>query len=70
MHDVSAFMKTLLQRFTQWYNLRMERSGPLWEGRFKSVLVEGKPGALMAMAGYIDLNPLRAGMVEDPLRYR
>ena len=70
MHDVSAFMKTLLQRFTQWYNRRMERSGPLWEGRFKSVLVEGKPGALMAMAGYIDLNPLRAGMVEDPLRYR
>src|SRR5262249_17261373 len=36
MWDVSAFMKLLKQRFTQWYNGRSERTGTLWEGRYKS----------------------------------
>jgi len=51
MWDVSAFMKLLKQRFTQWYNGRTGRKGTLWEDRFKSVLVAGAGEALEAMAG-------------------
>ena len=70
MWDVSAFMKLLKQRFTQWYNGRNDRDGTLWTSRFKSVVVEGSGEALMAMAAYIELNPVRAGMVDDPKDYR
>lgn len=70
MGDVSAFMKTLKQRFSTWFNKTHERYGPLWSDRFKSVLVEGKGNALQTMAAYIDLNPVRAGLVEDPKDYR
>jgi len=70
MGDVSAFMKTLKQRFSTWFNKTYERYGPLWSDRFKSVLVEGKGNALQTMAAYIDLNPVRAGLVEDPKDYR
>ncbi|MDB6173991.1 MAG: hypothetical protein JWL59_3302 [Chthoniobacteraceae bacterium] len=70
MWDVSWFMKMLKQRFTQWYNRRVGRKGPLWEDRFRSVLVEGAGPALAAVATYIDLNPVRAGIVKDPADYR
>ena len=69
MHDLSYFMKGLKQRFTQWYNGSHGRSGTLWEGRFKSVLVEDGYAARV-MAAYIDLNPVRAGMVAKPEDYR
>ncbi|MGA1658363.1 MAG: transposase, partial [Ilumatobacteraceae bacterium] len=62
MGDVSEFIKLLKQRFTQWYNRRNARKGTLWEDRFKSVLVEGEGDALVTMAAYIELNPVRAGM--------
>lgn len=70
MWNVSAFMKLVKQRFTQWFNRVHRRKGTLWEERFKSVLVEGAGEALAAMAAYIDLNPVRAGMVADPKDYR
>ncbi len=69
MHDLGQFMKGLLQRFTQWFNGRHKRTGTLWEQRFKSVIVESGTAA-RTMAAYIDLNPVRAGMVEDPADYR
>jgi REP element-mobilizing transposase RayT len=69
MWDLSQFMKVLKQRFTQWFNKRHGRKGTLWEDRFKSVLVEDGYTARV-MAAYIDLNPVRAGLVEDPARYR
>lgn len=68
--DLSVFLKELKQRFTQWYNRRNGRRGTLWEDRFKSVLVEGSENALLTMAAYIELNPVRAGMVSDPKDYR
>ncbi len=69
MHDLSEFMKGLKQRFTQWYNGSHGRRGTLWEGRFKSVLVEnGHAGRVMA--AYIDLNPIRAAMVSKPEDYK
>jgi len=70
MFDVSEFFKALKQRFSQFYNTREDRNGPLWEQRFKSVLVEGSEDALLTMAAYIELNPVRAGLVQDPKDYR
>ncbi len=70
MADVSEFMKALKQRFSVWYNRSHRRYGTLWAERFKSVLVEGEGNALQTMAAYIDLNPVRAGLVEDPKDYR
>ena len=69
MHDLSEFMKSLLERFTKWFNRKHSRSGTLWEDRFKSVIVESGVAA-RTMAAYIDLNPVRAGMVADPADYR
>ncbi len=69
MWDLGQFMKVLKQRFTQWFNGKHRRKGTLWEQRYKSVIVEGGEAARV-MAAYIDLNPVRAGMVKDPKDYR
>jgi REP element-mobilizing transposase RayT len=69
MQDLSEFMKTLLQRFTRWFNRTHDRTGTLWEQRYKSVIVESGHAA-RTMAAYIDLNPVRAGMKQDPTEYR
>jgi REP element-mobilizing transposase RayT len=69
MHNLSQYMKTVMQRMTQWFNKQHQRTGTLWEERFKSVIVESGIAARM-MAAYIDLNPVRAGMVKDPAEYR
>ena len=70
MGDISAFVKTLKQRYSMSYNARHKRSGTLWEERFKSVLVENGESAKAAVAAYIDLNPVRAKLVADPKDYR
>ncbi len=70
MGDLSVFLKELKERFTKWYNRRENRRGTLWEERFKSVLVEDSETALLTMASYIELNPVRAGLVNDPREYR
>ncbi len=70
MNDVSMFMKEVKQKFTQWYNRRTGRKGTLWEERFKSVLTDNDPKALLTMAAYIDLNPVRAGIVKRVEDYR
>ena len=69
MWDLSQFMKTLKQRFTRWFNRRHDRKGTLWEERFKSTLVESGLAA-RTVAGYIDLNPVRAGIVNKAEEYR
>lgn len=70
MCDLSVFVKELKERFSKWYNRKHHRRGTLWEERFKSVLVENSDHALSTMAAYIDLNPVRAGIVDDPKDYR
>jgi len=70
MCDISPFMKLFKQRFSIWFNRTHGRKGFLWSERFKSVLVEGRGNVLSTMAAYIDLNPVRAGMVDDPKDYR
>jgi len=70
MGDVSEFMKEFKQRFSKWYNIRHQRFGTLWAERFRSVLVEDESGVLETVSAYIDLNAVRAGLVEDPKDYR
>ena len=66
MCDLSQFCKTFKEAYTQSYNRRHGNTGTIWGGRFKSILLEGACRALMAVGAYIHLNPVRAGMVEDP----
>ena len=70
MFSLSEFMKAVQLRFSRWYNLQAGRRGTLWESRYTSVIVEEEERALRTMAAYIDLNPVRAGMVPDPADYR
>ena len=67
--NLSLFVKEIKERFTRWYNKKEGRKGTLWMDRFKSVLVQDGE-ALETMAAYIDLNPVRAGIVKDPKDYR
>ena len=67
MEDISEFMKTLKQRYTMGYNKRHHRKGTLWEGRFQSILVD--PKSLPILSAYIDLNPVRANLADDPKDY-
>ena len=69
MWDLSRFMKALKQDYTVWWNKRHKKRGNLWEERFKSVLVEDGHAARI-VAAYIDLNPVRAGIVKTPEDYR
>ena len=68
MYDVSQFMKTLKELFTMWYNRTYRHVGALWTDRFKSVLVEGGDYAERVRA-YIEANPVRAGIVDNPTDY-
>lgn len=91
--DLSCYMREVKERFTKWLNERRGRRGTIWQGRFKSVLVQSHENSSMAeysarmlnnasqtnqgsylqalqtMAAYIDLNPVRAGLVNDPAEY-
>ncbi len=69
MWNVSAFMQALKQSFSQDYNRRHERSGTLWEGRFKSTVCQGGR-SLLGISSYVDLNMVRGWGVEDPKDYR
>lgn len=66
---VSGMMQGIGRRYVRHFNYRWRRSGTLWEGRFKSCLVQDS-GYLLQCYRYIELNPVRAGMVDDPAEYR
>ena len=68
MGDLSEFMKTFKQRVSQWYNGEAGHEGTLWEGRFKSVLIEGGE-YLRAVVNYIHMNPVRAKIVPRASQY-
>ncbi|MEO0415019.1 MAG: transposase [Verrucomicrobiota bacterium] len=68
--NLSLFMKEFKQRITLYINKKNDRTGTLWEGRFKSVLIGDDELSLMTVAAYIDLNPVRAGLVKRPEDYR
>jgi hypothetical protein len=65
---LSLSMQNLSFRYTKWINWRLKRTGHLFQGRYKAVLVDGD-SYLMELVRYIHLNPVRAGMVKDPEEY-
>jgi len=66
---VSLMMQSVGRRYVQYFNRTYKRSGTLWEGRFKSCLVQTERYVLECYR-YIELNPVRASMVNDPAEYR
>ena len=66
---VSRLMQSLGRRYVRYFNHTYQRSGTLWEGRFKSCVVEDDSYLLLCQR-YIELNPVRAGMVEHPADYQ
>ena len=60
-------MKRLGQRYVQYVNRTYRRSGTLWEGRFRSCIAQ-EDNYLLHCQRYIELNPVRAGMVEHPAK--
>ena len=69
MRDISDFMKILQQTHTHYMNKRLNRRGRFWADRFKSTIVEGKD-SLMTAIKYVELNPVRAKLTDDPADYR
>jgi putative transposase len=67
--DISSLMKDLKQSFTVWFNHQHHRRGTLWGERFHSSILEGEQ-SLWSCVKYGELNPVRAGMVDDPADYR
>ncbi|RJG15576.1 transposase [Massilia cavernae] len=67
--SASELMKILGQRYVQYINRKYIRTGTLWEGRFRSCLVEDAR-YLLTCYRYIELNPVRAGIVGHPMQYR
>ena len=65
----SRLMQSIGRRYVQYINRTYKRTGTLWEGRFKSSVVQETHYFLMC-SRYIELNPVRAGMVADPGQYR
>ena len=66
---IAKMMQSIGRRYVQYINRSYRRTGSLWEGRFKSSLVQAEVYLLTCMR-YIELNPVRANMVNDPAQYR
>ena len=65
---VSRMMQSVGRRYVQYFNYQYQRSGTLWEGRYRSCLVQ-EERYLLEVYRYIELNPVRASMVDDPGEY-
>lgn len=66
---VPQMMQAVGRAYVRYFNLRHQRSGTLWEGRYRSNLIESERYLLACMV-YIDLNPVRAGMVLEPSAFK
>lgn len=65
---IPQMMQAVGRRYVRYFNQSQRRTGTLWEGRYKSTLIQAERYLLACMV-YIDLNPVRAGMVADPADY-
>ncbi len=70
MFDLSQFCKTLKETYSMSYNHRHNHTGTIWGSRFKSIFLSPDYKTLVAVGAYIDLNPVRAEIVEGPSEYR
>lgn len=62
---VSEYMSKILNSYSRYFNLKHKRKGPLWEGRFKSILVTSDE-QLIHLTRYVHLNPVTAYLVDQP----
>lgn len=67
-NGVSLMMQSLGRYYVRYFNQRYKRSGTLWEGRFKSCLVDSD-NYFLTVTRYIEFNPVRAAMVKNPAQY-
>jgi putative transposase len=67
-HSCALFMHRVAQRYAHYLNRRLNRTGTLWEGRFRSCVVESG-SYVIACNRYIELNPVRAGLASHPAGY-
>jgi putative transposase len=68
-HSLGRLMQALGRRYVMWFNRRHTRTGTLWEGRYRACVIESER-YLFACSRYIEMNPVRAGLVADPAEYR
>lgn len=66
---IGSMMQRLGRRYVWWFNTRHGRTGTLWEGRYKACLIDSER-YLLACYRYIELNPVRARITDDPASYR
>ena len=67
-HSIGKTLQSLGRRYVQYFNYTYGRTGTLWEGRYKATLIDSDRYFLTCMR-YIELNPVRAGMVKHPGDY-
>jgi len=67
--QLAKFMQTMANRYVRYYNATYKQTGTIWEGRFKSCLVDSD-NYLFSLYKYIEMNPVKATMVEDVADYK
>jgi putative transposase len=65
---ISKMMQSVGRMYVRYFNNTYKRSGTLWEGRYKSCLIESE-AYLLELYRYIELNPVRSGIVDEPSEY-
>ena len=70
MYNLSQFVKTLKERVSMWYNAAYDHSGCLWQGRFRSGVVENSAVVKAVVAAYVGYNPVKAGIAASPQDWR
>lgn len=66
---IVLYMKNILNSYSRYFNTKHIRKGPLWEGRFKSVLIE-KQEYLQHLTRYVHLNPVTSKLTENPSNWK
>ncbi len=67
--QLSRLMQSVANRYARYFNAQHQRTDTIWEGRFKSCLVDSEQ-CLFALYKYIEMNPIKADMVKDIAMYR
>lgn len=67
-HELAVFMQSMANRYVRYFNVSRQRTGTIWEGRFKSCLIDSD-NYLFALYKYIEMNPVKAEMVKAIQEY-
>ncbi|MFM9914139.1 MAG: transposase [Methylophilaceae bacterium] len=67
-NSISKVFQSVGRKYVQYFNYTYQRSGTLWEGRYRATVVDSEQ-YLLTLMRYIELNPVRAGMTQDPADY-